>query len=121
MAVNPPFQNNVQCFLKPAQERAPLHGRWATPHGGGGGAPRPWLPSAHAVLDPAPRVHLLLPCATCRVRAQAGESVEAVWQSALGCWLQLSTHGGYVVEAWLRHMPPAALAHLARACIAYSW
>lgn len=52
---------------------------------------------------------------------QAGEMEEDVWQAALGAWMQLTTHGGMLVEAWLRHVPPAALAHLARACIAYGW
>ena len=52
---------------------------------------------------------------------QKGEADEGVWQAALGCLLQLTTHGGYFVSAWVRHMPLQALAGLLRACITFNW
>lgn len=49
------------------------------------------------------------------------EPCEAVWQSALGCLLQLTTHSGHWVAASLSQLPPAAAAALLDACITFHW
>lgn len=52
---------------------------------------------------------------------QMDEPCEAVWQSALGCLLQLTTHAGHWVAASLSQLPPAAAAALLDACVEFHW
>lgn len=52
---------------------------------------------------------------------QLQEPCEAVWQSALGCLMHLTTRAGLWVAGKLTTMPPAAAAALLDACITFSW
>eukprot|EP00775_Hariotina_reticulata_P012214 gene12214-12352_t len=49
------------------------------------------------------------------------EPCEAVWQSALGCLMHLTTRAGLWVAGKLTTMPPAAAAALLDACITFNW
>lgn len=44
-----------------------------------------------------------------------------MWQSAVGCLLHLTTHGGHFVTAWVQHLPMQALHGLLHACTALGW
>lgn len=60
-------------------------------------------------------------CAAGGVVVQMDEPCEAVWQSALGCLLHLTTHAGHWVAASLSQLPPAAAAALLDACVTFHW
>lgn len=49
------------------------------------------------------------------------EPCEAVWQSALGCLLHLTTQGGHWVASICSQLPPAAAAALLDACVTFHW
>jgi hypothetical protein len=52
---------------------------------------------------------------------QLDERSAAVWQSAVGCTLHLTTSAGYWVRAAAAGLPPPALRGLLRACLAFDW
>lgn len=52
---------------------------------------------------------------------QMDEPCEAVWQSALGCLLHLTTQGGHWVASSCSQLPPAAAAALLDACVTFHW
>lgn len=52
---------------------------------------------------------------------QMDEPCEAVWQSALGCLLHLTTQGGHWVASSCSQLPPAAAAALLDACLTFHW
>jgi len=63
----------------------------------------------------------MLCCPVGGVVVQMDEPCEAVWQSALGCLLHLTTHAGHWVAASLSQLPPAAAAALLDACVTFHW
>ncbi|KAI8463686.1 MAG: hypothetical protein J3K34DRAFT_494699 [Monoraphidium minutum] len=53
--------------------------------------------------------------------SQLDERSEAVWQSAAGCMLHLTTCAGYWVRGAAEGLPPQALRGLLRACLTFGW
>lgn len=52
---------------------------------------------------------------------QEEEIEECVWQAALGCTLQLTSHEGLFVVPWVEALPLRAMSGLLRACVSFSW
>lgn len=44
-----------------------------------------------------------------------------MWASALGCLLQLTTHGGRFAESAVQHLPVQAASGLLHACTTFGW
>lgn len=53
--------------------------------------------------------------------SQLEEPSEQVWQSAMGCLLHLTTHGGHWVASSLHLLPPSAAAALLDASVKFNW
>ncbi|GAX77605.1 hypothetical protein CEUSTIGMA_g5049.t1 [Chlamydomonas eustigma] len=55
------------------------------------------------------------------VLCETEEIEEDVWQAGLGCMLQLTTHQGFFVTAWVEALPLRAMSGLLRACVTFNW
>ena len=60
---------------------------------------------------------LRLPC----VKVQREEKSPRVWSAVLGCLLQLVTHCGYVVRAYLQGLSLSVLAAVMNCCLQSHW
>lgn len=52
---------------------------------------------------------------------QQGENSPEVWEAVLGCLVQLTTHNGYTVRAFLVGISQKVVAALLHCCVQHRW